>query len=145
MSFLNNRPALLLAPWIFLIPFLFFQEIKKLNFPATWTLSTEERQNHFLKIALEGLEEDYFHWILEAQKIIRQQPIYYGIRINPNLSPEIKTWVYSYTVYALCPAKQTDNESLQTLCLYYRTPSKKNETLIAIIPSLIPSYLVSKK
>lgn len=134
--------CLIAFPPLLLYPLLFLNQIDKMHYRETWNLSQNERKIFFLKIAMPGLENDYFELLDKTLKIMGSKKQYFAVVTGNSVSPFVSLMVHNFTVYWLCPSRTSEDPEKLTYKLYYRTPPASGEKILETIQGPENSYLV---
>lgn len=134
---------LIMVPWLLAAPLLIYFEVKKLYLMETIKYDTRDRQNFYLKKAMPGLEDDYFELLGRAGKYLYHKRLKYGIYVSSSLPPYVSLMVRNYIVFALSPARPTNERAKMSFKFFYRVrPPDSAGEIVEIISGSKPSYIV---
>jgi len=133
---------ILWSPWLLFIPVLISLEIRKLELAKTWKLSREDRQNFFLKIAMPGLEDDYFSLLKKAKAFFGCRPVTYSIEVGEELTDFVKLMVRNYSVFGLRPARFKNSENVSFRLIYRASRQDPAGEMIDRVEGPHPSFIM---
>ena len=96
-----------------------------------------------MKVAMPGLEDDYFDILTETSKHFNGRRLPYAVHVGNQVSPFVASMVKNYTIFWLSPSRPTKEEDKIFFKLFYRkTPPTSVGEIVDIISGPKPSYIV---